>query len=225
MKTYSISIPKPCQENWADMSPMQQGRFCASCQKKVQDFTLVSDAEIVRKMAAGGEVCGRLSPAQLNREMRLPEKKSGLWLASVSGLIGILPVAGFEAKAQEPTAVSPGTSVKMGKALIVERKQTIPVSGIVTDAGVPLPAVTITIGNEVVGTTNIDGVFLIEASVNDVLAFSYVGYIEQTFIVKNEPANDVTIKMDGAGALMGEVIYVRRTFAGRTIQKIRNLFR
>lgn len=35
----SSKIPKVCQENWLQMSPNEQVRFCTLCQKNVFDFS------------------------------------------------------------------------------------------------------------------------------------------------------------------------------------------
>ena len=46
-KKISISLPKPCDENWDTMTPADKGRHCAQCCKTVVDFTLLSDGEIL----------------------------------------------------------------------------------------------------------------------------------------------------------------------------------
>ena len=50
------NFPKPClsyvcSEDWNNMKPCEQGRFCGSCQKTVVDFTEKSDAEIQEMFA------------------------------------------------------------------------------------------------------------------------------------------------------------------------------
>lgn len=69
MKTFAISIPKPCHEDWNKMTPDAKGAFCASCQKSVYDFSKKSDEEIIEvfEKEEKGKVCGRFTPAQLSR--------------------------------------------------------------------------------------------------------------------------------------------------------------
>jgi len=54
------------------MQPAEKGRHCAACQKTVVDFTMMSDAEVIRHLAhSGPNVCGRLAPDQVNRTLDL----------------------------------------------------------------------------------------------------------------------------------------------------------
>ena len=32
-------VPKPCQENWLEMSSDEKSRFCTLCQKNIFDYT------------------------------------------------------------------------------------------------------------------------------------------------------------------------------------------
>lgn len=66
-----ITIPKPCSENWDEMTFGEKGRFCASCQKTVIDFTALTDAEIVNTIRSAGNspICGHYHISQLNREI------------------------------------------------------------------------------------------------------------------------------------------------------------
>jgi hypothetical protein len=37
IKELQVAIKNPCSENWGQMSPNANGRFCSSCQKTVLD--------------------------------------------------------------------------------------------------------------------------------------------------------------------------------------------
>ncbi|SDG63192.1 energy transducer TonB [Winogradskyella thalassocola] len=70
MKThYSISIPKPCHEDWSKMTPNEQGRFCQSCSKSVIDFTKMPKQEVQDYLAVntGAKFCGRFKVSQLEQ--------------------------------------------------------------------------------------------------------------------------------------------------------------
>lgn len=62
-----ISIPKPCHENWNDMTPEQQGAFCNVCSKVVVDFSVMSDDEVIAYLQNkhSEKTCGRFRASQL----------------------------------------------------------------------------------------------------------------------------------------------------------------
>lgn len=67
-KSLIINIPESCNEAWNEMRPENDGRFCLSCQKKVIDFSLMSDSEILQTLStAGKSCCGRFETTQLDR--------------------------------------------------------------------------------------------------------------------------------------------------------------
>ena len=70
-KAIYLHIPKPCHENWHNMTPKEQGRYCGSCEKIVIDFTKMSDKELLNYFtkAAGQPVCGHFANDQLNRKI------------------------------------------------------------------------------------------------------------------------------------------------------------
>ncbi|GAL79736.1 hypothetical protein JCM19274_3148 [Algibacter lectus] len=67
-KFYSISIPKPCHENWNNMIPEEKGRFCNSCSKTVIDFTKMDTMEIQDFINQNKEnnICGHFRQTQLD---------------------------------------------------------------------------------------------------------------------------------------------------------------
>jgi TonB-linked SusC/RagA family outer membrane protein len=72
------------------------------------------------------------------------------------------------------------------------------IKGSVLDAdGLPLPGVSVTIQGTTTGTeTDFDGNFTINASVNDVLVFSFVGMETTTVTVENSSALSISMKED-----------------------------
>lgn len=70
-KSVKISIAEPCHADWSEMTPNEQGKFCASCAKPVIDFSSSSDMEIVQFLNAhkGQKTCGRFKANQLDRPM------------------------------------------------------------------------------------------------------------------------------------------------------------
>lgn len=76
-KNIQLHIPEPCHENWDQMSPVDKGRFCGSCQKQVVDFSGMSDRQIAEffKRPSTGSVCGRFMTDQLDREISIPKKR------------------------------------------------------------------------------------------------------------------------------------------------------
>src|SRR6478672_4555275 len=76
MKKIQLSIPRPCHENWDAMKPSEKGKFCASCQKTVIDFTEMSDRQIAEFFKRPiGSVCGHFYQNQLNKDIELPKKR------------------------------------------------------------------------------------------------------------------------------------------------------
>lgn len=83
----SIKVVEPCHENWNEMSPVEQGRHCASCNKIVTDFSKMSDRQLIKHLKSGARGCGRFRDDQLNRALSSPEPKSSWnwkWLAAAS---------------------------------------------------------------------------------------------------------------------------------------------
>ncbi len=81
MQKIKLSIPDPCQENWDNMTPGHQGRFCNSCAKTVIDFSQMSDPEVLNYFSRvkNEKVCGRMYPDQLDRAIQSLPTKTFLW--------------------------------------------------------------------------------------------------------------------------------------------------
>lgn len=73
---YSISIPKPCHEDWNKMTSKDKGRFCQSCSKTVVDFTKMTTEEIQIYLHKNRHqrICGHIKQSQLDSiNLRIPE--------------------------------------------------------------------------------------------------------------------------------------------------------
>lgn len=64
-----VTIPKPCHENLADMTPEEKGRFFQVCSKSVRDFTRSSDFDIMQDLSAQSNICGNFRVDQLDRNL------------------------------------------------------------------------------------------------------------------------------------------------------------
>jgi hypothetical protein len=233
-----ITIPKPCSENWSAMTPVEQGRFCQSCQKKVFDFTQLSDREIVKAFQSNGSLCGRFSDTQLNRELIVPKEKSSIWLATTSAIITFLGMGTDDIVAQEKTPTIQTEKNENSKSTVTNEIVTL--SGIVVDENdTPLSGLVINFnGNEIVHT-RYDGTFSLKAKPGTTIHFSDdVDYEITIHHVKGENKNLKIVcytKTKVRHMLLGVVSYVetvtytlpnkKRSFFGRIFHSIGNLFR
>ncbi|MFP4844260.1 energy transducer TonB [Winogradskyella sp. PE311] len=75
-RNYSISIPKPCHEDWSKMTENEKGRFCKSCSKTVVDFTKMTTNKIEDYIRNNEDqlICGHIKQSQLNAiNLKIPE--------------------------------------------------------------------------------------------------------------------------------------------------------
>jgi len=64
---HKLKIAEPCHENWNKMTPVEQGKHCEVCSKKVIDFTKDSRMEIINYLGeAEGQTCGRFKATQID---------------------------------------------------------------------------------------------------------------------------------------------------------------
>lgn len=86
MKRLQISIPKPCHQDWDQMTPDERGRFCSMCKKTVLDFSEKTEDEILDFINShrNENLCGRFRKDQLEQftriELPLPVYRSPMSL-------------------------------------------------------------------------------------------------------------------------------------------------
>lgn len=63
-----LAIPEPCHEDWGNMTPEQQGRFCDKCCKVVMDFTTMPTEDVIRFISdrSSEKICGRFRSDQVS---------------------------------------------------------------------------------------------------------------------------------------------------------------
>jgi len=115
-KKLQLQVPTPCHENWENMTATERGRFCASCQKQVIDFSNKSDREIAMffKKPSTGSVCGRFMDDQLNRNIEIPKKRIPWLKYFFQFLIPALFIS-YRATAQGKVKVGSGVTIQPSK--------------------------------------------------------------------------------------------------------------
>ena len=194
MQKIQLSIPEPCHENWQNMTPKDQGRFCNSCAKVVVDFSTMADVEVLNYFSnlKNEKVCGRVLPVQLEAPISMPvtPNKRKYWYWNYLTLI-FLFFSRSSAKAQTtkgevvsiPVTTQP--PVKMGMiASGVQVKHSAVIAGKITDEnGKGIPFATIRIKNSQLSARADDyGVYSLKSNVlNTVLVISAPGYTTAEF--------------------------------------------
>ena len=104
MQKLQLSIPEPCHENWQQMTPTDQGRFCNACAKEVVDLSMMTDTEVLNYFTrlTHEKVCGRALPSQLDRTITRPKepKKRLFWYWNYIVMFFMFFGKGNAAKAQ-----------------------------------------------------------------------------------------------------------------------------
>jgi hypothetical protein len=92
-----VRVDNPCHEDWDNMSPSEQGRFCGVCQTEVVDFVSMSDQDFIAffQNYQGQKVCGRVAqpietPVPKVLTAKIVQRKSWRALAAASLLAASL---------------------------------------------------------------------------------------------------------------------------------------
>jgi TonB-dependent SusC/RagA subfamily outer membrane receptor len=140
MEKYFLHINEPCSQNWDEMAPMNQGRFCTNCNKTVFDFTTASDNEIIKHIERikGEEFCGKFEEHQLDRwiqtsSLKTSNKKLYEFLLSFLLLTGSPTLYAQEVSNKEKIALK-----KQSDSTIMRSAIKSEVSGIVCNSTKPL---------------------------------------------------------------------------------------
>jgi CarboxypepD_reg-like domain len=204
-KSIQLSITDPCHENWDSMTVAEQGRFCASCQKQVVDFTTMSDAQLAAffKKPSTSSVCGRFYDDQLNRDMQTT-KMSARAVAQ----------GGVSIKKPEVSIV-PLEHLRLGEVSMPQKKNdaTIAIKGkVVNENNNPIPFASVLLkGGSLGAPADSNGVFTIEKILrnNDfVLVVSSVGYKSKEVVLNKQTDFSKALIIQLTPVVMDEVVVV-----------------
>jgi len=224
-----ISISEPCHENWQNMTLVEKGRFCSSCQKTVLDFTHLSDNEIIKLVSKNENLCGRISISQLNRDLIPISRKSnyfGYFATSVLAFLGLGAETSF---AQEKPIIEQTDFNYLDT--IKDSTQRFSIKGKVFLDHEAL--IHVTIFNKTanfVTESDQNGQYNILVSNGDVLVFSYLGLQNIERVVKDNVLMTIQMKKSKNNDIYMEHVVLGQldknyTFFGRTFRKIGNWFR
>ncbi len=121
MPSSVVSIPRPCRQSRAVLTPTEAGYHCAACATEVVDFTRLSETDILAYLAArpGQRVCAVLAAPAAAWP---PKRPRGLrrWLLGLAALLGLsrAPAAGLPPQ-QAPTKATLRGRVALGAPLTI----------------------------------------------------------------------------------------------------------
>lgn len=234
-KSILLNIPEPCHENWQQMTPLEQGRFCGSCQKIVVDFSVMTDKEVLDYFSkASQHVCGRFSSDQLNKEITVtPAKKRVTWLYVWNLILATLLMTKTYAQGKpQIKKPAPKTTIceKRTMGEIVQWPEPadaiIPVNmkGMVLDAQTnqPVSGVSIYVKGTQNGTmADSEGKFLLRAEKKAVLELevSSIGYETQTITLdKTADWGNLRVVLKPAATELQEVSVIAPHIVGRLVK-------
>lgn len=239
-KAIHIHIPEPCHENWHNMTPKEQGRFCGACQKTVVDFSAMTNKEILDYISnAGQNMCGRFAPNQLNKELTITENKRRFsWAYFWNILLATLLFT--EAKAQGKPVIKKKPAVhqmdllpRVGTIAVEQPNDPLPpkeINGRVLDeSSMPVAGATV----RIIGTTR--GVtadtagnfrFLIDKGDTVSLEISAIGYKTKTVLIDSKTNwKDVKVLLYMEYLIMGGITFEEKVPKKVKVKKVEKVTR
>ena len=204
MQKLQLSIPQPCHENWQQMTPTEQGRFCNACAKEVVDFSMMTDREVLNYFTkvSTEKVCGRALPGQLDRIINYPKepKKRLFWYWNYIAMFFMFFTKTNTSKAQqvkqgtEQNPVIPRDQLMVGEVAVNDVK--VIKGGVFDIDGNPVPYATIMIKGANMGVSaDAYGHYAIKAKPTDILIISGVSFkIHEVIVGHNTLINTILEK-------------------------------
>ena len=201
MQKLQLSIPEPCHENWQQMTPTDQGRFCNACARDVIDFSMMTDTEVLNYFTTltHDKVCGRALPSQLERTISKPKdpKKRLFWYWNYIVMFFLFFGKGNSVKAQgitqvvtaadlnkiKQTNINNALAGKVGEVVVSHNRI---ITGKVTDIdGKPVSYASVKIKGTPTGVSaDVNGVYSLKTSANAILIICAGGFRDTEVPVK-----------------------------------------
>ncbi len=204
MSPLKISIPKPCTQSWANMSPTEKGRYCNSCEKEVIDFRSWTTDELQHWFLNQKGICGLFLQEQIVvDEMSVKHSRwnfsKGVFMAFCLTLF-----AGSKTYSK-PVLASVYEENKKSKADWPAKASTtdtlITISGRVKDFTdkIDLANVKVSTLSGLNTVTDAYGKFKIQAKVKKegkvVLFFDYIGYLTKELVLNPSETENLEIEL------------------------------
>jgi len=232
-KAISISIPEPCHEDWGQMTPNEQGRFCNACAKTVVDFSVMTDTQVLNYLIdkQHEKVCGRLLTEQMDTPISIvkPAKRIVKWYWNAAAAIALL-FSRSEAKAQQPVKTETAPVRFDGKDQLVRGELAVrpanqasgELKGTVVDKeGNPVPFASVVVKDGLTGVAaDVGGNFVIKAVTGTVLRFTAAGFEQKEFTVGTERSCRIVLETN-VRAMKGEVIIRMGYAVARPVRKFK----
>ena len=177
-----LYIPKPCHEDWDAMTPQEQGRHCAVCDKVLTDFSGMEEKEFGRRIEDLSEgSCGRFRADQIadpplggTAYFRYPLQRMRVFFLALVAVFG-LEVLGLQSEGVQASGFDPVGEL----AMEAESKDSIVLKGKILSDIDQEPVMYVTVlarqGDEVVAgvMSDAEGNFELKVPTAKILSGSY----------------------------------------------------
>ena len=245
-KTYQIQITSPCSEDWNNMTPAEQGRFCSKCAKQVINFEDKSDREIIDfLLQSKTPVCGRIATEKMNRLLVEESALRGLRYSLIASSLLVLLSTGVYAQDYSRKLIAKKTTQKVAipaeKDSLILQDSLPKISNILrgkvvdqaTGEALAFANVWVNKDMNLAMNTDFKGEFAIVIDDYNALpdsflvSVSYIGYEEfKTYLQKdNFPANEIMeikLKEGGCDMTLGKIIIYEEKPKSKKRRKKRN---
>jgi hypothetical protein len=224
-KSIRLQITNPCTEKIADMTPTARGRYCSACQRDVQDFTNLTDAELVDLFLKAADQehppCGFYRSDQLDRDIFAPAHRSNrhAWRAIgmlLAGYLGITQAEGQTTEGKQPVQVIQNDTIKPAQEKNWEaRARTVEGKVVSLETRSPLYGCRVSLTDSIVTYCNKEGGFsiLVPSEFEDLpitLKFYCFGYLPHEIVFQNpkdELPASLQIKLETGLTIAARKIY------------------